>query len=121
MIVAFVGSRTFKHTGKIKERLYSLRLTHDMEDITIISGGSGIVDNTSIAEAKAMGFKTNDKDYTPDFSNGYNVALFHERNARIVQDANLVVMFWDGTSKGTRGVHRECMNEHRNHEVIYDE
>lgn len=37
----------------------------------------------------------------PDFSKGYDVKKYHERNKRIVEEADIVVMFWDKKSKGT--------------------
>lgn len=118
MRIAIIGSRNFKDLARITECL--VRIKNSMhEDITIISGGALGVDQHAIEQAAIMGFKTNDDDYLPDLRMGIP-ACYHIRNDKLIADADKVIAFWDGASKGTESVINKCLKKRKNIEVIFD-
>lgn len=66
---------------------------------TIISGGARGVDSLAAAYARANGLAL--VEHFPDYSH-YGKAAPHVRNKMIVADADRVVAFWDGKSRGTK-------------------
>lgn len=93
MKVAIVGSRDFPRLYRVREYVEALP-----EDTLVISGGARGVDREAVRAAKARGLAT--MEY---------FALWKEhgrsagpiRNARLVQEADCLMVFWDGVSKGT--------------------
>ena len=66
---------------------------------TIISGGARGVDSLAAAYARANGLAL--VEHFPDYRH-YGKAAPHVRNKMIVADADRVVAFWDGKSRGTK-------------------
>lgn len=126
--IAFIGSRNYKHLERVDQKIdFYAHIQHqhnqwdDDVKIIIIAGGATGVDKRAIARAKEMGLATNDKDYTPNFSDGYDVGKYFERNDRLVDDAKKVEAFWDGKSRGTYyGIDR-CMRTRKRYEVTFDD
>ena len=92
MKVAVIGSRTFSNQNQMFSVLDKLKITH------LVSGGARGAD--SLAEQWAHQKKIPVTVYKPDWERFGKSAGFL-RNYDIIQDAELVVAFWDGTSKGT--------------------
>lgn len=88
--------------------------------MTIISGGAEGVDKYAIDIAKRCGVKTDDASYLPDMSSNYNVAQYHIRNDKLIHDADQVIAFWDGKSRGTESVIKKCLERHKNIQIIFD-
>lgn len=108
MILGVVGSRSFKNYTLLKESLEPLSITK------IVSGGARGADSLAIEYAKE--FNIPYYEYLPNFGRyGYPAALF-KRNVEIVEASDVLVAFWDGTSKGTQ--HAINFTKARNKEII---
>lgn len=94
MKLAIVGSRDYEHLNLVRYYVESLP-----PGTTIVSGGARGVDRTAEQTAKHCGlpvitFHANWKQY------GKQAGMI--RNADIINCADAVVAFWDGSSPGTR-------------------
>ena len=95
MNVAIIGSRTFTDYERAEEFLDALEL-----DITrIISGGARGAD--AIAERYASEHGIPITVYPADWER-YGRGAGMIRNKQIIADADVVIAFWDGASKGTK-------------------
>jgi hypothetical protein len=93
MKVAVVGSRSFNDYEQVKRVLdqYSISL--------IISGGAKGADKLAERYAKENNIPTSI--YLPNYDEfGKRAPLI--RNDKIVDEAELVIAFWDGESRGTK-------------------
>ncbi len=97
MKVAVVGSRTIM---RIKLEDY---LPAETEEI--VSGGARGVDTCAAIYARANGIPL--KEFLPEYDL-YGKAAPLVRNDLIVEYADMVLAFWDGSSTGTRYVVRRC-------------
>jgi len=91
--IAIVGSRGFPNLDQVHEYVRSLP-----PDTIIISGGARGVDRAAEYEAKRIGLKT--QIFLPDWEHFGRSAGFR-RNETIVANADELVAFWDGQSRGT--------------------
>ena len=97
MRVAVVGSRnlTVKDLG-----------VYLPEDVTeIVSGGAKGIDSCAREYALAHGIKLTE--FLPEYSR-YGRSAPIKRNITIIENADLVLAFWDGSSHGTKFVIDEC-------------
>jgi hypothetical protein len=92
MRVAVIGSRTFTDYEAVKRTLSAIKITE------IISGGAKGADKLGEQYAKENDIPT--KIFIPDWDKNGKAAGFM-RNTDIVNEAELVIAFWDGQSKGT--------------------
>ena len=92
--VAIVGSRGWRDLGAVKSLIASLP-----DDAVVISGGALGVDSAAELFALSRGLTT--LVYTPDWEKHSRKAGYM-RNRTIVENADRVVAFWDGKSKGTQ-------------------
>lgn len=93
MKIAVVGSRTFKD-----ESLLSITLSEYYPE-EIISGGAVGADQLAAAWAKSNNI--NIKEFLPDYGR-YGRSAPIRRNDLIVDAADMVIAFWDGSSRGTK-------------------
>ncbi len=97
MIVAIVGSRSLKiddFTDYIPENTTE-----------IISGGAIGIDRCAAIFAKKKGIRLTE--ILPDYESfGRSAPII--RNREIVKSADLVLIFWDGESRGSSFVIQEC-------------
>jgi hypothetical protein len=92
MKVAVIGSRTFNDYESVKDKLDSI------SDITlIVSGGAMGADTLGERYARENGIST--VIFKPDWSKGRGAGFL--RNTDIINEADIVVAFWDGKSRGT--------------------
>ena len=99
--VAIVGSRSADHS------VAPLILKHLPDDTTeIVSGGASGVD--AMAEQVAHSLSLPIRVFTPDYKTFGKMAPL-QRNRQIIDYADLVLAFWDGTSRGTAFVVAECV------------
>lgn len=96
MKLAIVGSRSFKDFSRAAKRVASLL---ELFEVTaIVSGGAQGADK--IAEQIADLLDLKKIIFRPDWDQ-YGYAAGHIRNTEIILEADIVLVFWDGKSKGT--------------------
>lgn len=100
MKIAVVGSRNFIYKKFVMAKLIAIisGLEH-YDDVLIVSGGAQGVD--SWAEEIALRFKIPKIIFKPDW-NKYGKRAGFIRNELIINEADKVIAFWDGESKGTK-------------------
>lgn len=96
MKIAIVGSREPGNINFSKE--LEKRINIQSGD-TIISGGAKGIDSLAAEYATAHGLAL--VEIRPDYAKNGRGATFI-RNREIVDNADMVVAFWNGTSKGTK-------------------
>jgi hypothetical protein len=92
MIVAVIGSRGFNDYEEVKRTLSQIEIT------LLVSGGAIGADSLGEQYAKENNIET--KIFLPDWNKHGKSAGFI-RNTDIINEAELVVAFWDGNSRGT--------------------
>lgn len=97
MNIAIVGSRSFGYLDMVK--LHVQRIAAKYPDAVIISGGARGVDSAAEVAAKHHGLDTL---IFPAEWDKYGKSAGFKRNRDIVEAADVVVGFWDGTSRGTK-------------------
>jgi hypothetical protein len=101
MKVAVIGSRTFNDYELVKETLTKLDIT------LLISGGAKGAD--SLGERYANENNITTLIFKPDWErHGRGAGMI--RNTDIVKNSDIVVAFWDGSSKGTLDSIRKVEN-----------
>ena len=96
MKIAIVGSRGFKDKEFIENMIPEILRT---SKYILISGGAEGVDSWAENMATWLGCKS--IIFKPDW-NKYGKRAGAIRNQQIVDEADKVIAFWDGTSKGTK-------------------
>jgi len=98
MKVAVIGSRNFNDYQKMKDTLDAIEITE-----LVTSGAKGA---DTLAEQYACERGLPFRIFLPlhkrDPQVKYHVKWFFERNKELVNYADYVVAFWDGSSKGTK-------------------
>lgn len=69
------------------------------EEITIVSGMARGVDTIAVLYGEARGYKINK--YPADWAK-FPRSAGYIRNLQMVDASNVLVLFWDGTSRGTK-------------------
>lgn len=77
----------------------------------IVSGGAKGVDTSAREYAQANGLKLTE--FLPEYQK-YGRGAPLKRNLQIIDYADAVIAFWDGTSKGTKYVIDNCKKKHKN-------
>ena len=93
MKIAIVGSRDYKFPKKIIDYIDNLP-----KDTEIVSGGARGVDTIAEVHAREIGLKV--KVFPAEWKK-FGLSAGYKRNFLIIQEADRVVAFWDGESKGT--------------------
>ena len=75
------------------------------ETTEIVSGGARGIDTCAREYAQQHGLKLTE--YLPEYSK-YRRGAPLKRNITIIENADLVLAFWDGTSRGTKYVIDNC-------------
>ena len=91
--IAIVGSRDFQNLALVRRLIQSVPA-----DAVIVCGGARGVDRVAAGEAAAMGRTT--VIHVAQWDAEGRSAGFR-RNARLADDADAMVAFWDGRSRGT--------------------
>lgn len=97
MKIAVVGSREFSDKDFVQGITY--KLIRDGELTEFISGGARGVD--SWAQEIANDFKLKKTIFKPDWDK-YGKSAGFLRNKLIVEEADMVIAFWNGKSNGTK-------------------
>ena len=96
MKLAVVGSRDYHDEKRV--RRFIRRVAEKRPDTVIISGGARGVDTWAVDEACKMGLKT--EVLKADWDR-YGRSAGMRRNGELVELADKVKAFWDGSSRGT--------------------
>ena len=107
MRVAVIGSRNLE--------IQNLEDYLPPETTEIVSGGAKGIDRC--ARIYALNNNILLTEYLPDY-NRYGRSAPLKRNLQIIQNADLVLAFWDGKSKGTAFVIEECRKREIPIEII---
>ncbi len=99
MKLAIIGSRDFNNYDFLHDKMDFIAGTYKWNIELVISGGAKGADSLGEQWAKKHAILT--KIYYPDWDR-YGRSAGFIRNYNIIEDANVVVAFWDGKSKGTK-------------------
>jgi len=127
MIVAIIGSRSFENYELLKFKL----LPYKASITKIVSGGALGADKlgeifakefnipTEIFEAEWENFAEPCKIKKNSYGKEYNALAGFNRNTKIIEKANLVAVFWDGKSPGTRDSMKKAHQMKKDILIIY--
>ena len=108
MKIAIVGSRGYRNLWKVVRVIDVLA-----EDDVVVSGGAHGVDETAARAARGRGLEV--VEHLAEWKkHGRRAGIL--RNGLIVQEADVVVAFWDGKSPGTASsidIARDLRRPHR--------
>lgn len=93
MRVIIAGGRDFDE----KDRLYAVLDSAPFPITEVICGGARGADDLGRCWANDRGIPV--KEFIPDWSTGKSAGFI--RNAEMAKNADILVAFWDGKSKGT--------------------
>ncbi|QIX62746.1 DUF2493 domain-containing protein [Hymenobacter sp. BT18] len=108
--IAVVGSRSIRSCTALIQRLVEL------EPARLISGGATGVD--SLAATWAQANRVPLLELRPDYATHGPTAAPHVRNVEIVRQADLVLVVWDGRSKGTLSALRAARRLGKPYELL---
>ncbi len=109
MKIGIVGSRSFDDYNYLEEKILN---DFEIGNINlIISGGAGGADTLGIEFAEKHCIKT--KIFKPDWKR-YGEAAGPIRNEQIVEEADVIIAFWDGESKGTKDTIDKAVKNSKN-------
>ena len=95
--VIVAGSRFFTDYNLLKRKMDIL--TQNQEKVVVVSGCARGADQLGERWARESGYEV--KQFPADWSRHGKRAGFH-RNAQMSNYADAVVVFWDGTSRGSK-------------------
>lgn len=107
MKIAVVGSRNWNDIPFLRKKLYEYFRYSKGPEFVFISGGARGVDKDSemiineINDCSARFVKIEKKIFKPDWDK-YGKSAGFIRNKLIINEADNVLAFWDGKSKGTK-------------------
>ena len=101
MKIAFVESRVFNDKNLVISKVCELKAKYksDRNPFILVSGGARGVDNWAEMCARGLGVKC--RIFPADWDK-YGKSAGYKRNKDIVKNADLILVFWDGKSKGTK-------------------
>ena len=98
MKVIIAGSRDFNNYELLRNKCNRI-LSNVKEDITIVSGKARGADSLGEKYAKEKGYKI--EEYAANWDN-YGKAAGYIRNEQMAKNADYLIAFWDGESRGTK-------------------
>jgi predicted Rossmann fold nucleotide-binding protein DprA/Smf involved in DNA uptake len=123
MRLAVVGSRTIDSMDFVKEQINeALNMYALPEDgVVIVSGGAKGVDSCAQAIAKEEGydFILFKPYHMIDPSTEYSPKFFFARNKQIADNADVVLILWDGLSHGTKHMIDYCKKRKKTY-ILYN-
>jgi predicted Rossmann fold nucleotide-binding protein DprA/Smf involved in DNA uptake len=99
MKTIIAGTRTFNDYELLKTKLTEFRLTHDITEV--VSGGASGADR--LGEKYSTEYNINLKIYPANWKKHGNAAG-PIRNRQMAEYADQLIVFWDGSSKGTNNM-----------------
>jgi NADP-dependent 3-hydroxy acid dehydrogenase YdfG len=111
MKVAIVGSRHFSEPDRVSD--YVNALPHGA---SIITGSASGVDAAATRAARAKGIPV--QVIAASFDELADAAKSAARNQRLIDACDVLVAFWDGTSKGTRNTVERALDSGKEVHVL---
>jgi hypothetical protein len=96
--LAVIGSRNFTDFDFFKKELEHLK---EETDIVYLSGGAVGTDSLCKRFCKENNFQL--IEFLPDYEQ-YGKAATHIRNSQIIEVSDALIVFWDGSSPGTKSM-----------------
>lgn len=107
--VIIAGGRDFNDYELLKKTMDALLVNKINYDIVVVCGKARGADTLGEQYAKSRGYKV---DYYPADWNRYGRSAGFIRNEQMAQNADALVAFWDGESRGTKSM-IEIANRYR--------
>ena len=111
MKTIIAGTRTFNDYELLTTKLTEFRLTHDITEV--VSGGALGADR--LGEVYAEEYNINLKTFPAEWKKHGNAAG-PIRNKQMAEYADQLIVFWDGSSKGTNNM---IDNMHKQKKPVY--
>jgi len=120
MRLAVVGSRSIDDEVFVLTMMKAVAGDEDIKTLTIISGGARGIDQTaqSICNKYGIDFILFKPYHLIDNSVEYTPRHFFTRNKQIVDNADKVLVLWDGKSKGSEHVIKYATKRNKDLTVI---
>ncbi|MGD2351991.1 DUF2493 domain-containing protein [Bacillus subtilis] len=99
--VCIAGSRGFNDYDLLREALDKILKDYEGHEVQIVSGGAEGADRLGERYSQERGMSL--KQFIPNWDDLGDLAG-HRRNVEMAYYSDWVVCFWDGSSKGTRGM-----------------
>jgi len=107
--IAIVGSRTFNDWDLLWNKM--AKHFSNLDEVTIVSGGARGADALAKRFAETAGLDY--EEYPADW-NRYGNSAGPRRNAQIVEAVDVVVVFWDGKSRGSKDSINKALEAKKN-------
>jgi predicted Rossmann fold nucleotide-binding protein DprA/Smf involved in DNA uptake len=101
-----VGSRHFADLGRVESYVEGLP-----RDARIVTGSASGVDAAATRAARRHGLAI--QVLGASFEEARDVAVAQARNQKLIDQCDVLVAFWDGSSKGTRGTVERALDSGR--------
>ena len=99
--VIVAGSRDFCNYELMKSKLDKLLARYDPQDLTIVCGEARGADSLGKRYAEEHGISV--KSFPAEWER-YGKSAGYKRNVQMAENADALVAFWDGKSRGTRHI-----------------
>lgn len=97
--VAIIGSRNFVNLGLVVGTIQAMVAKHGKDAFAIVSGGARGVDRMATDTADLLGVTT--RTIKPEYDKYPKAVAPRMRNSVIIKKADIVIAFWDRSSRGT--------------------
>ena len=111
MRIGIVGSRRFSEPSRVNDYVNALP-----PRASIITGSASGVDAAATKAARAKGIPVHV--ISASFDEVANVSRSAARNQRLVDACDVLVAFWDGSSKGTRATVERALDSGKEVHVL---
>lgn len=116
MNLLIAGSRSFKNLELVISLIDSVASIE--EDVVIITGGAVGVDDTAKTYAEENNIQT--ETFYPDWDRfGKKAGIL--RNEEMVKHSDKIVVFWNGTSRGSKSTIDFALKYRKDIQVIFDD
>ncbi|MEX3625117.1 DUF2493 domain-containing protein [Viridibacillus arvi] len=109
------GSRGFSDYGLLKSKLDTILKDYEYSQIEIVSGGAEGADKLGERYAEEHGCKLTM--FIPDWDM-FGGSAGMRRNVEMAHYGDCVICFWDGVSRGTKGMINTCISKSKTVQII---
>lgn len=98
--VCIAGGRDFNDYAQLCDGMNAVKAAHYNQTIEVISGAARGADRLGEKWGADQGLVV--RSFPPDYENNHPKQAPFIRNAEMAEEADVLVAFWDGKSRGTR-------------------